>query len=555
MYRVPGAHVTLDRARPVSEARPVSASVLRFAYVACLGLSLGVWLAAPSPTSAAPDAGARDAAVRDAQVADAAPTDADIGDADAPRMEVEAGVEVAEELPAAPPPPPEPSGWDPAATARPERTNMPTTQIGEAIEDAIGVPARATDTVVRTLLGLVLLLAIAYLASHRKVQQLERVIGISQVVTAGFPFVALGLLARAPGIDLLTTDVVGDITPVLQFGLGWIGFLTGFQFDVRAIERMPRGTLQVLTLIAGAPFVVVSLAAAATLAVFGHADDPPRLLRNAALLGAAGALTSPTVARMVRVRGFSDDDVDLARSLGLLDDLAGIVGLMFLGAFVRSPMAESRWSLPGTGWLLLTVGLAVVLGVLVHVLLGYASRGADRAALLIGSVAFAAGIAGVLQLSPLVVCCLAGAILRNLRRPGDALGPVLERFERPIYLVFLAVAGALWRIDDYRGWVLVPIFVLARVVGRYLGVHAARRIALDTHDSELVRSADAGLLVTPMGSLSIALVVSAQTLYLSRYVHLFVTAVIGGSIVLEVLVQILSRTRPAGDEAPTEASS
>ena len=50
--------------------------------------------------------------------------------------------------------------------------------------------------------------------------------------------------------------------------------------------------------------------------------------------------------------------------------------------------------------------------------------------------------------------------------------------------------------------------------------------------------------VAPIGSLSIALVMSAQTLYLSRYVHLFVTAVIGGSIVLEVLVQRLSRRQP-----------
>ena len=432
----------------------------------------------------------------------------------------------------------------------------PPTQIGEVIEDVIGVPAEATDTVVRTLLGLVALLAIAYLASHRKVQQFERVIGISQLVTTGFPFVALGLLARAPGVDLITRDVVEDITPVLQFGLGWIGFLTGFQFDLRTIGRMPRSSLQVVTIIAFTPFVVVSLSAALALYAFGQGGDDGRLLRNAALLGAAGALTSPTVARLVRVRGFSDDDVDLARSLGLLDDLAGIVGLMFLGAFVRPPFEGSTWIMPGTAWLLIAIGLAVVLGALVHLLLGYASKGADRGALLIGSVAFTAGIAGVLQLSPLVVCCLAGAILRNFRRPGDGLGAVLERFERPIYFVFLAIAGALWRVDDYRGWLLVPIFVLARTLGRYLGVRIARRVPLDTHDSELVGSADAGLVFAPMGALSIALVVSAQTLYVSRYVHLFVTAVIGGSIVLEVLVQITARTRGTGaSESESEATS
>lgn len=420
-------------------------------------------------------------------------------------------------------------------------------EIGEAVEEAIGVPAEATDTVVRTLLGLVCLLAIAYLASHRAVQRLERMLGITHVVTAGFPFVALGLLAQAPGIQVVTDGVVEDITPVLQFGLGWIGFLTGYQFDLRAIERMPRGSLQVVFLMAGLPFVAVAGVTAAALTAFGFGDDPAKLLRDAALLGAAGALTSPSIASLVRVRGFSTDDVDLARSLGLLDDIAGVLGLMVLGAFVRPPIEGTTWSLPGTGWLLFTIGLAVVLGILVHLLLGYAERGADRSALLIGSIAFAGGIAGVLQLSPLVVCCLAGAILRNLRTGGDSLGPVLERLERPIYLVFLAVAGALWRIEDARGWLLVPLFVVGRTIGRLVAARMARRIPLALHDSELVRSADAGLVVAPMGALSIALMVSAQTLYVSRHVHLFVTAVLGAAMVLEVLVQISARGRAALD--------
>lgn len=430
------------------------------------------------------------------------------------------------------------------ATSTPEPPKF-----SEALEEAIGMPEGATNTVVRTLVGLVGLLAIAYLASHRKVQHYERVLGVSQVVTAGFPFVALGLLARAPGIELMTEESVTAITPVLQFGLGWIGFRTGFQFDVRAIDKLPRGTLQVIALLAVAPLVVVSLAVAATLLAFGHGAEPHKVLRNAAMLGAAGALTAPTVARVVRIRGFSDEDVDLARSLGLLDDLAGVLGLMFVSTFVRSPAPGSTWNLPGAGWILVTLGLAVVLGLVVHLMLRGADRGADRAALLIGSVAFSAGIAGVLQLSPLVVCFLTGAILRNLRSARDPLGPVFERFERPIYLVFLAVAGALWEIDDYRGWVLVPVLVVARIVGRYLGMRAARRIVLDSHDSELVREADTGLLVAPMGSLAIALVMSMQTLYVSRYVPLFVTAVIGGSIVLEILVQLTSRTRAAANEA------
>ena len=41
------------------------------------------------------------------------------------------------------------------------------------------------------------------------------------------------LIARLPAVGILTDDVIAEVTPVLHFGLGWLGFLVGFRFDVR----------------------------------------------------------------------------------------------------------------------------------------------------------------------------------------------------------------------------------------------------------------------------------------------------------------------------------
>ena len=49
------------------------------------------------------------------------------------------------------------------------------------------------------------------------------------MATSGFPFVPLGLLARAPGVNILNDTVLSEITQLLQFGLGWIGFHLSFQ--------------------------------------------------------------------------------------------------------------------------------------------------------------------------------------------------------------------------------------------------------------------------------------------------------------------------------------
>jgi uncharacterized membrane protein YfbV (UPF0208 family) len=46
-----------------------------------------------------------------------------------------------------------------------------------------------------------------------------------------------------------------------------------------------------------------------------------------------------------------------------------------------------------------------------------------------------------------------------------------------------------------------------------------------------------------MGQLAIAFVITAQTLYESQAVRAMVTAVIGGSIVMEIVVQLGARRR------------
>jgi hypothetical protein len=69
-------------------------------------------------------------------------------------------------------------------------------------------------------------------------------LGISGVITAGFPFVALGLIASLPSVGILTGDVLSRLRPVLHFGLGWLGFIIGAQLDIRVLDRVPKGEVR-----------------------------------------------------------------------------------------------------------------------------------------------------------------------------------------------------------------------------------------------------------------------------------------------------------------------
>ncbi len=411
-----------------------------------------------------------------------------------------------------------------------------------AAPTASGAPEAPSADVIRTLLGLALLIVLAYVGGHPRVTKLEESLGIAQVMTSGLPYVFLGLLAQQPALDVLNEGTLRSLLPLLQFGLGWIGFQTGFSFEARALDRVERGTGTVVILLSSFPFVAIAGSSALFLWAVGLGPDPLALARDSCLLGLAGALSAPTLERVIGQR-MSIEALDLARAIALLDDVLGVVALACLAAFLHvSADGAHHWQLPGVGWIFVTFGMAVSIGLVVYVVLRGTDSGGEKTSLLLGSVALTAGLAGYLSLSPLVICFFAGILLRNL--PGDdklELESTFRRLERPIYLLFLVIVGALWRIDDWRGWCLLPVFVVARFLGRYAGARTARSLPESERPAALAYADDRDLVAPPMGQLALAFVVTAQTLYESPAVQAVVTAVIGGAVLLEVVVQISSR--------------
>ena len=397
---------------------------------------------------------------------------------------------------------------------------------------------RSPGAVIKVILGLIFLVALAYLAGHRRVQELERRLGISQVVTSGFPFVALGMIARLPSIGILTDAILVELSPLLHLGLGWIGFMIGFRFDARLLDTLPEGTAAKVAFSTGVPFLTV--VAASALVLLGEAGwaaslRNPEFLRDAIVLGSAAAITARSAARIIT--GGGPHETRLLQIIRL-EELAGIAGLTVLAAYFRPPAEAVTWHLPGTAWIFITLGLGAAVGIVGYAILRPRATQAESLVLLLGTIAFAAGLASNLLLSPIVVCFVAGVLLVNF--PGTykpRVAATLAQLERPIILLFLTIVGAIWSVGDWRGWVLMLVFLPARFVGKWIGVK------LGWSQGELALSRDERIVLAfaPMGQLSIAIVVNALLLYPQGTVPLIVTAVIGSAIVTEVIVQLLAR--------------
>ena len=424
-----------------------------------------------------------------------------------------------------PPPPPEPAPEPVVPTVTPVSPDEVAPQ---------GAPASARSTLfaIKVIIGLTVLVVLAYVGAHRRIVRLQEQLGITSVITAGFPFVALGLVAGLPSVGILTGEVLEGLRPLLHFGLGWLGFIIGAQLDIRVLDRVPKGTAYVILTEAIVPFAITAAACGGVMLAFGLSWRDPHTWRDVVLLGVAAAMTAPR-----KFRGFANRTWREGRGidvlLGQLDEIVGVIGLLFLTAYFREA-TDSTWQLPDTAWVFVSLGLGVTIGVLVLAMVRLPGANAEFLAVVLGGIAFASGLAGYLHLSPIVVCFLAGVLVTNFPNDQrDGIFRILNHLERPVQLLFLIIAGALWSVGDWRGWALVPLFVVARIVGRWIGMVAGRRVA----DAEMPAGfADHRQLVVPISSLSIALVISVGGAG-GDGVTWVITAVIGGSILTELLVQ------------------
>lgn len=416
-----------------------------------------------------------------------------------------------------------------------------------------GTPFRTASEVIKIILGLVALFALATLGAHPNVRRIERRLRLSGVITAGLPFVILGYIASLPSVGVLPDTVLWVLRPVLVLALGWIGFVVGFRFDAAAIESIERRVAKAGFFVGFITFTSILFFCGLLLIVAEPLAEGGTFFRDAILIASAGSVIAHRGPHMPvrREAGRADPIWGLVH----IQHLAGIIGLLIVAAYFRPDDAGMMWQLPGTAWLFIALGLGTAIGGILYATLSSVKPGPDFVVVLLGSVGFAAGIAGFLRLSPIVVCFFAGFILANLPFPTKAMvRSTLVRLERPIYLIFLVVSGSLLRVNEWQGWMIMLLLVAGTIVGRSLAWVVCRRRDAFVPAAEERRR----LTLAPLGALSVAVAVNAQLLYYGPVISWLVVGVIGASIITEVLVQFSARgflggRSTAGDVTRQEA--
>ena len=379
----------------------------------------------------------------------------------------------------------------------------------------------------QALLVFLAIAALSLLASHRAPMALGRVPALARLSASGLLFVVFGACLGPDFLGVLSWAELGAMRPVLALGLGVAGVLVGLNLEPRLLRLLPREVYRAAFAQAGIAFLWVAVPLVGPL-LLTLGLPPAAAVGAAALLGAAASLSSGHFAVLGTRNGRMDRRSGLAVALlTMLDDLVGLGVLLLALTFgaANTPLEGLR-----------LVAIALLLGMACGGLLAFLMHGLkDRGELmtvLLGGVALVAGAAAYLRLSTLVAGVACGATLALVGgREVERATRVLDRFERPAYLLLIFLVGAHVQARDVMAWALLPAYLGLRFLGKVLGGRLAGRIAGGT----LTLPPRLGYALIAQGGLSLCLVVEYLVLVPGPLSQRVFDVVVVGALFNEVI--------------------
>ncbi|RMG60898.1 MAG: hypothetical protein D6715_14560 [Calditrichaeota bacterium] len=318
------------------------------------------------------------------------------------------------------------------------------------------------------ILGFLLVLLIAFVTVNFVAPRLrESNPLVSGVVVSGIPFLVLGIILGPKVSNFLSRDILVRLEPLVSLALGWIGLIFGIQLRWRNVKRFPRNYLLFTSIQSLVAFAVIggfSFWALRWLQGTGGRE----VLEIALVLGAVGCVTAPiTIGRAVATLGARGR---LTHLLQFVSGLDGFWGILFAGVGsalfnpLKSPVIHSGWQ-----WFLLGMGLALLMGVYLLYLLRSGFSAEENFLLLLGLVVFVSGAGFYLHLSPIFLNMVVGMVVAQSRIPATQVNRIVVTMEKPLYLMLLVFAGAMWNPAVLPEVGIIAAFLLARLMGKLIG--------------------------------------------------------------------------------------
>jgi hypothetical protein len=341
-------------------------------------------------------------------------------------------------------------------------------------------------------------------------------LGLQPVVAPAVVFVPLGFILGPQVLGLLPRTALHHLDPALALALAAIGIFIGMGLE--AGDRTDRRLFAAASVQA---LLTITTVASATLWLMSQWGLRLDLASGivAAVLGVAASVSSASAPDRVT----TDTQRRIARIADFDDGLSVVAGAIAVAA-VGAVSVED-----GVGRFGEVVAIGLLGGLAGWLLFERAHSVAERGVFVIGALALIGGAAQYVNGSPLLAGMIAGLCWKRL--PGRAdriIRDDVSRFQHPLVILLLVMAGALVELTPLAIWLLAP-FVVFRLAGKVIGASAAALLVPPLRAGDL-----AAYLLAP-GLLGIGLALNFVQVSSTEVAAAVASAVALGTLASEVL--------------------
>lgn len=318
----------------------------------------------------------------------------------------------------------------------------------------------------KTLIAFGILLFIGLVGSIKLFNKIKVTSPFAYIFYSGTIYVFFGLIVGENGFNLISKDIIHQLAPLINFSLGWVGFIFGFQFEIKYLKKIPKKWYLTLPFTYLTSFFTIVLF---SFIIFNYIFNGLVQTIEIALgmsLVLAILLSESSVSFISWASKFLKKEFLGIRMCFLISAINNLIPIILTGvifSLYRYLPASNIISLNAPNNILPHFFIQLMIGILSGFFMFYLVKKIinklEISAVLLGTIFFVSGLSSMFHFSPLFVSMLCGVIFSNLTRRHSYFIKILNPTEKPIYIIFLIFLSLKMAVINWY-IIFIAIFLL-----------------------------------------------------------------------------------------------
>ena len=333
--------------------------------------------------------------------------------------------------------------------------------------------------------------------------------------------------------EIVTHDILLQLSPGISAAIGFVGLAYGLKFKLKDLSKVEPEHFRLtfadlsfsIIIIGGTSFGILYY-------VFFNGKNLLDIIAASYALSVMGGVTSHFIIESVIKRYKVNGKIAVAlNNVSVLNVNFNIFIYGILFSVIHLGASENV-KLSPTEWVVISILLAVIIGILFFIFIGREQDENKLFVAVLGIAIFTSGVAYFLNFSPLYMNFILGVILTNLSKISDKIDASLTRLLRPFGILIVIMAGFYWL--PATQWVFVVAvlsFIILRFYTKKIAGYLAYKSSFD-HD-KLHFEIGRGLLSSDI--IVAAMIIDYVNVYQNQFTPIVISCVLSALIFYSII--------------------